>query len=255
MCLALPKIIATKENLIMVSQKAISLKIDLCKHQLHSEHISTTGVQKEIARLSSFQRPYSGDWLNVIQSPSIGLHLRSPEWVTSVKYRLSCPVFPTASKCPVCPLFSDKQGDHAISCGYQGERISRHNHLRDLLYQTTLSAALGPTREYRAFIPGTEARPADVLIPNWTGGRDTALDVTVINPLQTALAARSATTPGHALNVAYTRKTQSAEACRQGGIVFTPLVESRSKATLRVHTCMAGLTGYGIHSVWRTGGR
>ena len=64
-------------NLIVVSQKVIILKIDLCKHQLLSEHISTTGVQREVARLSNLQLPHSGDWLNVIPSPSIGLKLRS----------------------------------------------------------------------------------------------------------------------------------------------------------------------------------
>ena len=45
--------------------------------------------------------------------------------------------------------------------------------LRDLLYHTALSSALGPTREDRALIPETEARPADVLIPKCSGRRDT----------------------------------------------------------------------------------
>jgi hypothetical protein len=48
-------------------------------------------------------------------------------------------------------------------------------------------------------LPGTEAIPADVLIPHWTGGRDTALDHTVINPLQERLVRQAATTPGHSL--------------------------------------------------------
>lgn len=39
--------------------------------------------------------------------------------------------------------------------------------------------------------------PADVLIPNWAGGRYAALDVTVINPLQAATVAGAAATPGH----------------------------------------------------------
>ena len=56
---------------------AEQVKIDLYKHQLLSEHISTTGVQREIARLSNLQLPHSGDWINVIPSPSIGLQLRS----------------------------------------------------------------------------------------------------------------------------------------------------------------------------------
>jgi hypothetical protein len=29
--------------------------------------------------------------------------------------------------------------------------------------------------------------PADILLPNWTQGRGTALDITVVNPLQAAL--------------------------------------------------------------------
>jgi hypothetical protein len=62
-------------------------------------------------------------------------------------------------------------------CGSHGERISRHNQLRDAIYQVAASSNLAPRKEENALFPGTSARPADVLIPNWTGGRDTALDV------------------------------------------------------------------------------
>ena len=87
-----------------------------------------------------------------------------------------------------------------------------------------MSASLAPTREDRALLPGTDARPADVLIPHWTGGRDTALDVTVVNPLQGALVAQAANSPGHALTHAYNRKMQgTGEACSKEGMVFIPL--------------------------------
>ena len=33
-------------------------------------------------------------------------------------------------------------------------------------------------------LPGEVGRPADVLIPGWSSGKDVAYDVTVINPLQ-----------------------------------------------------------------------
>ena len=63
-----------------------------------------------------------------------------------------------------------------------------------------------------------------MLISNWTGGKDTALDVTVVNPLQAAMVAQAATTPGHALTCAYNRKMQgTAAACRREGMVFIPL--------------------------------
>ena len=51
----------------------------------------------------------------------------------------------------------------------------------------------------RFFLPGTDRRPVDVLIPHWAGGKDAALDVTVINPLQGAPVGEAATTHGSAL--------------------------------------------------------
>ena len=59
-------------------------------------------------------------------------------------------------------------------------------------------------------------------------GRDAALDMTVVNPLQAAKMAGAATTPGHALTFAYTRKMRGTEDdCRRQGIAFLPLaVES-----------------------------
>ena len=96
--------------------------------------------------------------------------------------------------------------------------------MRDALYAVTQTACLGATREDRSLLPDTEARPADVMIPNWTGGRDTALDMTVINPLQTQLVRQAATKAGAALDTAYNRKmTQAGEACRREGMVFVPM--------------------------------
>ena len=138
--------------------------------------------------------------------------------MVSVKYRLGVPVFSEAGQCPACNHHSDVLGDHAISCGNQGERIARHDSLRDAIHVVTQTACLGATREDRSLLPDTEARPADVLIPHWTGGRDTALDMTVINPLQTLLVRQAATKAGAALEVAYNKKmTQAGEACRREG--------------------------------------
>ena len=77
-------------------------------------------------------------------------------------------------------------GDHAVACGSEGERIARHNHLHDALFSASVSASLAPTREKRSLLPG-HSKPAYVLIPHWTHGKDTCLDVTVVNPLQASL--------------------------------------------------------------------
>ena len=114
----------------------------------------------------------------------------------------------------------------AISCGSAGERISRHNLLRDAVYQTAVSANLAPLREERAILPGTDARPADVLIPNWgVGPKDMAIDVTVVNPLRLDLAQRSASEPGLGLKTAFNTKWRKyGETCDKEGITFCPFV-------------------------------
>ena len=89
-----------------------------------------------------------------------------------------------------------------------------------------MAAALGPAREGRGLIPGRAgARPADVLIPRWSGGRDAALDVTVTHPLQQAHLAGAAAEPGYSLTQAFNRKVAGAgEECQAAGIAFIPLV-------------------------------
>ena len=55
-------------------------------------------------------------------------------------------------------------------------------------------------------LPGQGGKPADVFLLHWDQGKDCALDVTVVNPLQEALVGGAAETPGHALQVAHKRK-------------------------------------------------
>ena len=73
-------------------------------------------------------------------------------------------------------------------------------------------------------LPGEGGRTADIFIPHWSAGRDAALDVTVINPLQAAQVHGAAATAGHALGEAHRRKLdKSWEACHGQGIEFLPL--------------------------------
>lgn len=206
------------------TQREISKRIDAHNLQTFTTHTRDRDSVRDVARLNSLGLPNSGAWLNVLPSPSLGLHLKPAEFIVSVKYRLGLQIFPQEGVCVSCPLISDIFGDHAVSCGWGGERTYRHNLIRDVLFNTCAQACLGPTREDRALIPGTDARPADVYLPNWTAGQDTALDVTVINPLQQTFLNQSAANPGHALYKAYERKmTRHGEACRMAGITFTPL--------------------------------
>ena len=213
------------EELPEMSQKMISLEID---KKLKISLVQSLSEKRDKARLASLGLPHAGDWLNVIPSPILGLHVRAQEFRYSVLYRLGAPVYSSDGPCPACKKDSDRYGDHAIICGSHCERIARHNQLRDAIYQVAASSNLAPRKEENALLPGTSARPADVLIPHWTGGRDTALDVTVVSPLLTDRLDNSITTPGHTLVEAFDNKCRDyLAACEREGICFIPLpVES-----------------------------
>ena len=134
-------------------------------------------------------------------------------------------IYDSAGSCPACGRYSDVLGDHGMVCGTGGERIARHNALRDALHDTAAAAGLAPQKEGRALLPGNDRRPADILLPGWAGGRDAALDVTVVHPLQDATRARAAAEPGYALSYAYNNKMRvTADLCDQQGIAFIPVV-------------------------------
>ena len=154
---------------------------------------------RERARVASVSLPHAGDWLVVAPLVALGLHLRPQEFVLAVKYRLGLAVFDQAGPCPACLKQSDVLGDHAMCCGTGGERIARHNHLRDAIFDTAAAAGLGPVKEGRFLLPGCDRRPADVLLHNWAQGRDAALDVTVVTPMRQDLVEEAASTPGHVL--------------------------------------------------------
>ena len=58
----------------------------------------------------------------------------------------------------------DILGDHAISCGIGRGRTARHNHVKDMLFQTALQAGLGPVREPVGLLPGSDDCPADAIV-------------------------------------------------------------------------------------------
>ena len=63
-----------------------------------------------------------------------------------------------------------------------------------------------------------------MLIRRWSDGKDAALDMTVTSPLASSNLGAAAARPGGALDKAYDRKMrETADACRQQGLVFLPI--------------------------------
>ena len=203
-------------------QRSLSLAIDLSGHCLLLESAPDTRF-KALAQSSAIR--HAGDWLNVIPSSALGLHMFDQEFRLCLRYWLGLPLFPVDSTCLVCLSPADSFGDHHVGCGGNGDRIHRHNSIRDAIFTAAQSAALAPRRESPHLIPNRQSRPADIFLPNWDRGRPAALDISVICPLQRLTIQGAAASPGHALQVGESRKRDLHHApCASAGISFIPLL-------------------------------
>ena len=127
---------------------------------------------------------HAGDWLSVVLSLALGLHLIDREFRLCLLYWLVLPMSEEGHRCSICNSEADTFGDHQVGCGGNGDRIHRRDSLCDAIFSAAQSAALVPRKEVPSLIPNTQCRPADIYLPNWKRGLPVALDVTVISTLQ-----------------------------------------------------------------------
>jgi hypothetical protein len=118
--------------------------------------------------LQSLQLTHTGDFLNTVPCKILGRYLQPMEFKIACKYRLGLQVYQSDGDCPACGRFSDKMGDHAISaCGTDGDRIRRHDLIRDVLAGAAKVANLSPKIEEGHLYENSVARPGDFTVMRW----------------------------------------------------------------------------------------
>ena len=208
---------------VSLAQRPLSQAID---HAGFTRLLDSAPTTRARALCQSSALPKAGAWLGAMPSPALGLHLRDGDCRKSLRYWLGVPLYGSERPCQYvhCRGQADTFGHHQVGCGGDGDRIYRHNLLRDALYSVARISALGPLKEVPGLIPGSLSRPADLYLPYWRRGRPAAMDVTVVSPLQKGLVGRAAETQGHALSVATRRKVREHEdSCQEESIDFVPL--------------------------------
>ena len=196
---------------VPLHQRSLSLSIDEASFQ----HLLSTAPSIRCRALAlSSSLPHAGDWLNVLPSPSLSLHLQDREFRCCLRYWLGVPLHSNPFPCPECHSSADVFGDHQVGCGGNGDR-------RDFIFSAAQSAALAPSKESPGIVPSSLSRPADVLLRNWSSGRPASLDVHVISPLQQQTIVEASHTPGHALQVGVRCK-----------LTALPFYRDRTKRTL-----------------------
>ena len=177
------------------------------------------------ANTLSFRLPHATDYLFAPPAKNLGLKFTNEEFRITLSRQLRLPIFGKSSICKSCnSSLMDAHGDHALICSSSGDRISRHNNIRDIIFFACKSAGLSPMLEANNLLNNSLHRPGDVYIPNWTLGSPSAVDVTLTCPLQTNFNIRAAEEVGYTCRLAEDRKlAASYEVCARNGIGFIPV--------------------------------
>eukprot|EP00731_Ephydatia_muelleri_P011951 Em0006g845a len=165
-------------------------------------------------------------YLCLTPSPRLNLHLEPAEFQVALKWWLGIPVVQGQS-CPHCPsCVLDDFGHHSLTCKHEGDVVSRHNKLRDVLYDFCQRACLGPRLEMGCGAGSdSQSRPANVLVSNRDLGKPAAFDLSVTSTLQSSALLEASVTAGSAAQLAENRKhNNSDKKCDELGWVCIPLV-------------------------------
>ena len=125
---------------------------------------------REAQRLRRCAQPHASGFITAVPSEEDGKDciLRPRNFQIAVAYRLGVFVLKEEILCPLCEQTINKFGDHATCCAMSGDRIVRHNSLRNLLDRFASDGLLSPVLEKQGILgPTIGRRPGDVTIPIW----------------------------------------------------------------------------------------
>ena len=170
----------------------------------------------------------------------------SPLFRIGLRRRLRMPVWSQDTNCSLCGQVMDKWGDHALVCGCGGDRVIRHNMIRDVVHSAAKKAGLGAVLEKPGLLIPREPtdvdrppdpdppdpssasrRPADVWVPRGPGGGPEAWDFSVSSAFRLGPATPDPAAFADVFSSAEARKRtflDTASQCMSAGITFCPLV-------------------------------
>lgn len=171
--------------------------------------------RKHKDRLEAVRRNHAGAVWSVFPCHVLGLSMATKQFRAAARYWLGLPVYPGVPDSGTGALL--KQGS---------DQIGRHDQIRDVLYFAARAAGYNPWRE-RGVDP-SRARPGDVYLPRWSGGKHLAADVTVAHPSQANLTTSSARSGESAsvraaVSAADDKVRKHGSRCEARGVEFLPL--------------------------------
>ena len=101
--------------------------------------------------------PHANAWIRAL---CVGTNMLSClDWQICMKRCLGIAIFESKNLCSAGgKQVMDVFGHHAVVCDCSGNRIKRHNAIRDCLFDACSAAAWGPVKEMPFLIPGSSEK-------------------------------------------------------------------------------------------------
>ena len=175
--------------------------IDRAKNSMIASAVDETNRARLLAATSG----NSGDWLNALPVPSLGLLLSESELRISVSLRLGADiVHPHA--CVACGEQVSSIGIHGLSCRSSAGRIPRHLAANDIIKRALSSANVPSVLEPAGLSRQDGRRPDGLTLIPWSQGKCLVWDFTCCDTVARSHVQRCAQEAGSAANAAEERK-------------------------------------------------
>ena len=195
------------------------------------------------------------DWLDGLRNPGLtslpnspDTHLPSSFFTTSLRRRLCVAIWDADSVCPLCGQTQDQWCDHALSYLCGGDRIGRHNAVRDVFHNIARDCcSLTPTKEKPGLLPPSAPDdgdlppppaepdpsgrdlccPADIWVPHGPSGLPEAWDFSIFSALCPSIWSKGDWDSGTVFQHVESRKSlfhDTAARCASTGLNVRPFV-------------------------------
>ena len=201
--------------------------------------------------LEACRVPGAGAWLTA--NPScVDSHVSSSLFRVVLQRRLRMPLWDRDTACSMCGKVLHRWGDHALACCCGGDRVLRHNAIRDVVCSAvaefiTVSPELEkpglllPPRppdpgghhpdvdpsSVSSPLPAASRRPADIWVPRGVSGFAEAWDFSISSLLRSSHLSSASTSVADVFHEVETRKRafqDTASLVAERGATFCPLV-------------------------------
>jgi hypothetical protein len=192
--------------------------------------VSSFSSDCDKARLLACSAPHASSFLSAIPLSYLGTKFTSAEWNVVVAFRLGVRLILEPNTCcpsKGCGKLMDPLAHHALRCKSGGDRVKRHNLLRDFFFRQCAAAQMSPLLEPLHLLRNCGARPADWAVPDVMAGRTLCCDLAVTDPLQVKFVSDAAKTPCKAAErygVEVKLAKYSDLLARNKDIVFWPII-------------------------------